>query len=475
MLNALGRSSQLQILLSGELEFTISNWEESKNKLPNKPPFHQLTRFRVRSNKWNLSCNMLKHETYPPHMGIVPQNRDENDEKQYPSLVAATLIHQSHHAIPQFSGLRKKSKVERNRSISSSISPPFWRVTNSNASTQKGFLQSIPKNLLLLYICNSCVGLSGFFQFENSSVLLSICSKKKLFVNSAQLGSSSEISTQEASALASAEHSQSTSKWQKINPSNRRCCRLITDLGNQIMFLTCEEFGNFADVLQRIWKKSAFVLDLFSNLNSFSWFTGENGSTVPRCQRLNVNDIQHHEKRIQRLLQAAWRTSLPQEIGLGNNITWKEKLRKTESKFQNHFKPHKSYLSRISQNTSLKKISIYIYNKHFSSRLPALEFPSAGGSFKNSRSKIVFEKTKNDRVLVVLGSIGPFIWRCSYIKSFVEWRMISAYSTISALSVRHFYGSSSAFCARSYKWSSVQDYFQHALVTLCFCQASKQS
>ena len=75
--------------------------------------------------------------------GILAQNRDENHEKQYPSLVAATLIHQSHqHAIPRFSA---RNATE----VSAQVFPPrFWRVTNNNASTQKGFLQNIPKNLL---------------------------------------------------------------------------------------------------------------------------------------------------------------------------------------------------------------------------------------------------------------------------------------------------------------------------------------
>lgn len=80
--------------------------------------------------------------------GILPQNRDENDEKQYPSLVAATLIHQSHqHAIPRFSA--RKVQDRNATEVSAQVFPPrFWRVTNHNASTQKGFLQNSPKNLL---------------------------------------------------------------------------------------------------------------------------------------------------------------------------------------------------------------------------------------------------------------------------------------------------------------------------------------
>lgn len=103
MLNASG-SSQLQMLLSGELEY-------------------QLPRFRVQNNNWNLvaTCSNVTHTLLTT--GIFPQNRDENDEKQYPSLVAATLIHQSHqHAIPRFSA--RKVQDRNATDVSAQVFPP---------------------------------------------------------------------------------------------------------------------------------------------------------------------------------------------------------------------------------------------------------------------------------------------------------------------------------------------------------------
>lgn len=127
----------------------------------------------------------------------------------------------------------------------------------------------------------------------------------------------------------------------------------------------------------------------------------------------------------------------------GNNRTWNKK---TMEKLSQNSKP--SHICPESQNI------IKIYRNQFLLQTSSLGVSklSRRVEIKNSRSKIVSKKTH--RVLVVLkGSIGPGDVPTARVLRNGEWLV---HSTFSALSVRHFYGSSSAFCARSYEWNSVQ-------------------
>ena len=175
-------------------------------------------------------------------------------------------------------------------------------------------------------------------------MLLSICSKKSSYVNSAQLGSSSEISTQEASALASAGDTVD----------------FITDLGYQIIFLTCEEFGNFADVLLT---KNLIEICIFSwssvFQSEFSWFTGENGCAGS-------------DARIGWLSISSTMNSASKGSFLSNKMKQKNPWKKLRQNSKIISNPVVTCVLRISFRTSSPNKS----KSWISSKLPALEFPS---------------------------------------------------------------------------------------------------
>ena len=182
-------------------------------------------------------------------------------------------------------------------------------------------------------------------------MLLSICSKKSSYVNSAQLGSSSEISTQEASALASAGHSQYIDYRPWIS-------------------------NHFPD-MWRVWELCGCIAHKESDRNLHFFLD------------LQYSNLNSHGL----LVKMDVPGRMPGSAGCQYPAPWIAHLKAPFSATKwSKKKPVVTCVLRISFRTSSPNKS----KSWISSKLPALEFPSESqeGLSKNSGSKIVDSEKK---------------------------------------------------------------------------------